>query len=226
MRPLLGVISVLSVLATGAAALAQDLSYEVRGKLAQANLASKDGSTLLYWVTAFRGNTNVPAAFDTKYSLVLRPQYLSGTHVNGSRVFLGMDGKGTLIGGLTPFGADVCSTEAINRKVALLAYFGGKEKAIKLGALERLQFTPEGKKTETVCYYPFSLTSAQIDQNFAGLADKDIVWFKVLVDGKTSHTVWSGTEFTPFQRGSAKTSLTLSVKQYKGYRAVLPLLPQ
>ena len=225
MRKTLGIAVSLGLLACVAVAHAQELSYEARGTLAKANLAASGNSSLLRWDRAYRGTGTLPAAFDTKYDLVLRPTHLSGTHVNGSKVYFGMNRSGDIVGGMTPFGEDTCSAEAIARKATLAAYFGSTSKPIRLGPLERLQFTPERGTAQTVCYYPFRLTAGEMDRNLAGLKDSDSVRFYVTVDGKVTHSVWTGSEYTPYDRGTARTSQAITVRQYRGLRATLPLLP-
>ena len=226
MRKVLTIAVSFGLAVSAVAAHAQEWSWEARGALARSNGAAASTSTLLYWDKAYRGTANLPAAFDTRYDLVLRPTYLSGTHVNGSKVYFGMDRSGTIVGGMTPLGEDTCAAEAIGRNATLAAYFGSTSRPIALGALERLRFTPEGGAEQTVCYYPFRLTASEMDGHLAGMKDSDSIRFYVTVDGKVTHTVWSGTDYTPYRMGSSRASQSITVKQYRGLRETVPLIPQ
>ncbi|MDN3647174.1 hypothetical protein QWY75_13255 [Pontixanthobacter aestiaquae] len=225
MSKILGAALAFGLLVSIDPAQAQDISNEARGSLATANLASKSSSTWQYWRPAFRGTTTVLAAFDTKYDIALRPTYVSGTHAKGAKIYLGMDRNGALVGGMTPFGADGCSAEAIDRKITLSVYFGQTQKPVRLGSLERLRYTPAGGAAQTLCYYPFRFESADMDRSFKGLSDKDTMRFVVRVDDKVNHTVWTGAPYSPQETGRGKVIQSLTYRQYKALRGTLSLLP-
>lgn len=226
MKTTRGAVMALVLLASASVLAAEELSIQARGALANANLASAGRTAWLFWRTTSGGNATAPAAFDTKYNAVLRPEYGSGTHTGGAKLYFVMDSTGAIIGGITPFGAEICSEKAIGRKLALSAYFGRSLKPIALGPLERLQYTPEGGAPETLCYYPFRIDAAAMDRNFTGASNTETMRFTVRVDDKVDHSVWTGAEYTPFQRGSGRSPQALTKAQYEGLRASLPLLPR
>jgi len=210
-------------LSAGLAQAQDQISWDLRGAIAKANSAASN-DLFSNWVPAFRGSTNIRAAFDSKYDTVLRPSYSSGTHADRSIIYMGIDRQGALVGGITPFGEDSCSAEAIARPLALRAYFGSELQQIALQPLERLTYTPEKGGPKTLCYYPFTLTSAQMDRYFKGLSDTDTMRFSVRIDDEVNHSVWTGPMFTEFDRGSSKISQKLSLGQYRGLRSAAAMM--
>ena len=210
-------------LAISAVHAQEQMSWELRGAIARVNSAA--GKKLFSsWVPAFRGSTNIRAAFDTKNDTVLRPSYSSGTHADRSIIYMGMNRRGELVGGITPFGEESCSADAIGRPLALRAYFGTELQQIELRPLERLTYTLEGSAPDTLCYYPFTLTPAQMDRYFQGLSDDDAMRFSIRIDDKVNHSAWTGPAFTEFDRGSSKNPQRLSLAQYRALRDAAALM--
>ena len=200
-------------------------SPQVQAAIIKANAASGNVG-LLDWRTAYVGDDTAQAAFDTKYDIVLRPQHTSGAHETTSHIYLGLNAKGDLIGAITPFGPQSCADEVIGRPLALQGRFGTAREDIALGKLDRLQFGPRGGEKQTLCYFPFTLTAAQMEAKFAGLKPTDAMYFSIKVDDKVTHSIWTGPLFTSSMRGTAKTVQKLTVGQYTRLRDVLPMLAE